>query len=63
MVRLKMQGSNSGESILPVFYEDNYFALLAGESKTVEITFKDEDCHGEAPELVVKGFNVKEMTK
>ena len=63
MVRLKMQGSKSGESILPVFYEDNYFALLGGESKTVEITFKDEDCHGEAPELVVKGFNVKEMTK
>ena len=27
------------------------------------ITFKDEDCHGETPELVVKGFNVKEMVK
>ena len=63
MVRLKMQGKKSGESILPVFYEDNYFALLGGESKTVVITFKDEDCHGETPELVVKGFNVKEMVK
>ena len=63
MVRLKMQGSKSGESILPVFYEDNYFSLLGGESKTVEINFKDEDCHGETPELVVKGFNVKEIVK
>ena len=63
MVRLKMQGSKSGESILPVFYEDNYFSLLGGESKTVEINFKDEDCHGKTPELVVKGFNVKEIVK
>ena len=63
MVRLKMQGKKSGESILPVFYQDNYFALLSGEIKTVEITFKDEDCHGEVPELVVKGFNVKEVVK
>ena len=63
MVRLKVQGKESGERILPVFYEDNYFSLLPGEEKTVQITFKAEDARGETPVLEMSGFNVKEVTK
>lgn len=59
MLRLKTEGRKSGERILPCFYEDNYFSLLAGESKTVVITVKKEDCHGEMPVLCLSGFNVK----
>ena len=63
MVRLKVQGKESGERILPVFYEDNYFSLLPGEEKTVRITFKAEDARGEVPVLCMEGFNVKPATK
>jgi hypothetical protein len=59
MIRLKVVSGKSGERILPVFYEDNYFSLLPGESKEVVIRFKDEDAHGETPRLEVSGFNVK----
>lgn len=59
MIRLKVQGRKSKERVLPVFYEDNYFSLLPGEKKTVTVTFKAEDAHGEAPVLAVEGFNIK----
>ena len=59
MIRLKVQGRKIGERVLPVFYEDNYFSLLPGEKKTVMVTFKAEDAHGEVPALAVEGFNIK----
>lgn len=59
MIRLKVVGGKSGERILPVFYEDNYFSLLPGECKNVLIRFKEEDSRGETPRLDVSGFNVK----
>ncbi|MCF0164226.1 MAG: beta-glycosidase, partial [Bacteroidales bacterium] len=58
MVRLKTIGSKSGERILPVFYQDNYFSLLPGEKKIVKIHFKQEDCRGECPDIGISGFNM-----
>lgn len=58
MIRLNVKGARSGESILPVFYEDNYFSLLPGESKTVTVTFSDADTSGEKPSVSAEGFNV-----
>lgn len=51
MLRLNLIGSKTGEQILPVFYQDNYFSLLPGESKSVELRFKVEDTRGEKPAL------------
>jgi len=59
MVRFHVQGKTTGESIVPAMYEDNFFSLLPSESKTVKITFKQEDTRNEKPQLVVEGFNVK----
>ena len=59
MLRLKMQGKDTGRQLLPVFYSDNYFSLLPREEKTVSIRFSDRDTHGETPLLVVTGFNVE----
>ena len=56
LIRLKLEGTT--DLILPVFYSDNYFSLLPGESKDVCITFKNEDTRGEKPTLTVSGFNV-----
>ena len=40
-------------------YSDNYFSLLPGEQKTVNIHWADADTRGEQPKIVVSGFNVK----
>ena len=49
MVRLCLKDGKARERILPVFYQDNYFHLLAGESKEVLIRYKEEDAHGGRP--------------
>ena len=37
MIRLKGKDSATGDLALPVWYSDNYFFLLPGESKTVDV--------------------------
>jgi hypothetical protein len=58
-IRLKVTGDKSSERILPVIYSDNYFTMLPGDERTVDITLKSEDARGEQPKVVVEGFNVK----
>jgi hypothetical protein len=36
-VRLTLRDAKSGKRILPAYYNDNYFSLLPGESRTVRI--------------------------
>jgi exo-1,4-beta-D-glucosaminidase len=38
-IELKVSEKISGETILPVFWEDNYVSLLPGETRTIEATF------------------------
>jgi exo-1,4-beta-D-glucosaminidase len=38
-VRLKLTESSSGDEILPVFWEDNYFALFPGETRELAVSF------------------------
>ena len=59
LIRVNVLGASSGEQILPMFYSDNYFSLLPGEQKTVNIHWADADTRGEQPKIVVSGFNVK----
>lgn len=47
-----------GEDVLPVLFEDNYFPLLPGESRTVAIRFAVEDLHHSTPVVYVDGWNV-----
>lgn len=54
MLRLDVRAG--GEQVLPVIYEDNWFSLLPGESKSVSIRFKDADTHGYKPELKVSSL-------
>lgn len=58
MVRLNVVGDRDGDQFLPIFYSDNYFALLPGASKSIRIRWKDEDTRGNAPLLKVSGYNV-----
>ena len=43
MIRLNLLNSKTGEQILPAFYEDNYFSLLGGESKTVSVRYLTDE--------------------
>ena len=60
MVRLNIVGDKDGKQFLPIFYSDNYFALLPGETKVVRVHWKDVDTRGNAPLLKVSGYNVVE---
>ena len=59
MLRLKAMDPVTGDLVLPVIYSDNYFFLMPGESRTLTVTVRGEDCAG-VPYLTLSGFNVPE---
>ena len=61
MIRLNLKG-NDGEQILPVIYSDNYFHLMPGESRTIDVEWKDEDTRGCKPIVEVTGMNMTKTT-
>lgn len=56
MIRLKAVAG--GEMVLPVIYSDNYFSLLPGEEKLVDIEFADSDIVSGKPDIELSGFNI-----
>ena len=61
MLRLNLKG-NDGEQILPVIYSDNYLHLMPGESRTIDIEWKNEDARGCKPIVEITGTNVTQTT-
>ena len=57
-IRLKVQRATSGQRALPVFYSDNYFALLPGETKTITLELPQASLAGEPPAIMVEGWNI-----
>ena len=57
MLRVKVVDSMTGDLILPVWYSENYLFLMGGESRSVEIKVRSEDCQGR-PVVNVEGFNL-----
>jgi len=55
-VHLKV-ADKTGEEILPVIWEDNYFSLLPGEKRTVSATYARESKNSK-PFVEVDGWNV-----
>lgn len=58
MIRINVVGEKDGDQILPMFYSDNYVSLLPGEERHIDICWKDVDTRGNAPKVVVTGYNV-----
>lgn len=56
MLRVNLKGDD-GEQILPVVYSDNYFCLLPGESRRIEVTCRVEDCRGAGLHVEVLPLN------
>ncbi len=48
----------TGEPVLPVFWDDNYVTLLPGESQTYRATFDLKQTNGKKPLLKIKAGNV-----
>ncbi|MGF7144530.1 hypothetical protein HNQ56_002961 [Anaerotaenia torta] len=61
-IRIKVLRQETGERVLPVFYEDNYFSLMPGERKRVRLEFRNSNLMGESPQFVVEGFNIHRQT-
>ncbi|HEX3792114.1 MAG TPA: discoidin domain-containing protein [Pseudonocardiaceae bacterium] len=55
MVRLSLRESNGVDRVLPTIYQDNYFWLLPGESRTIAVTPRQAVSR---PRLLVEGYNV-----
>ena len=54
-IRLKVVDSVTGEEILPVFWDDNYFELFPGESRELRATYARPAAQ---PRIEVEGWNV-----
>jgi exo-1,4-beta-D-glucosaminidase len=59
-IELKILNKKTGETILPVFWEDNYVSLLPGEKRTTEASFpaiKDQAI------LTIDGWNLENISR
>jgi len=54
---LVLCGTKSGDTILPVFWEDNYISLPPNETRTIEATFAVGDLGDDSPQLKLNGWN------
>lgn len=61
MIHLNAKRNKSQTTIVPVFWDANYFSLLPGEERTISAYYHTKDLQGEQPELVVEGWNIKKQ--
>jgi exo-1,4-beta-D-glucosaminidase len=59
MVYLDLKKGNSNESVVPVFWNDNYFSLLPGAERTIAVWCHTADLEGKQPRVVTGGWNVQ----
>jgi len=59
MVRVKVVRAVSGDPILPAICDDNYIALMPGETQTIRTEVDEMDTRGERPRVKVEGYNLK----
>ena len=57
-VHLQVKKGRDGEEVLPVLWEDNYFALMPGEKREINATYQTSDLSGASPVTQVDGWNV-----
>ena len=58
-IELMVTKGENGESVLPIFWDDNYFSLFPGEEITIKGHFAKVDLDGAKPVLKISGWNVK----
>jgi exo-1,4-beta-D-glucosaminidase len=58
-VQLALTRGKGGAEILPVFWDDNYFTLLPGETREITARFASSGARSPKPNLEVGGWNVE----
>jgi len=58
MAHLQLHRAGDKKRVLPVYYTDNYVSLAPKEEKSVTIEADKNSLHGEAPLVLVDGWNV-----
>ena len=53
--RISLVNSVTGDRVMPTFYSDNYFSLVPGASKKIELEY--EDLKDIKPEIEISGWN------
>lgn len=59
MVYLDLKNKDKNTSIVPVFWDDNYFTLLPGEERNISGHFHTSDLQGGKLLVTVKGWNAE----
>lgn len=59
MIRLNLK-TGDGCQVLPVDYSDNYFHLMPGEERTVNIRWDNADARQQVPFVELTGYNVEQ---
>jgi exo-1,4-beta-D-glucosaminidase len=60
-IRLGIHEEKRQDEILPVFWQDNYFSMLPGESRDVVARYSPHKLEGH-PQLTVGGWNIEPLT-
>lgn len=60
LVQLAVTAGKDGKEIGPSFWEDNYFSLLPGEERVVNVAYAVHDLDGKEACARVTGWNIKE---
>jgi exo-1,4-beta-D-glucosaminidase len=59
MVYMDLKKGQSNESVVPVFWNENYFTLLPGEERTVSVSVHKTDLAGQKGRVIAGGWNVE----
>jgi exo-1,4-beta-D-glucosaminidase len=62
MIWLRLQKAADGKPVRPAFYDDNFFSLLPGESRTIKIRFEDKAANPKEVQLLMDGWNAVRQT-
>lgn len=58
-VVLTVKKGSGDESVVPVFWDDNYISLLPGETRVLRASFEKKYLNGQKPRLEISGWNIK----
>ncbi len=62
MVHPRLTQGKDGFDIVPIFWDDNYFSLLPGEEKSVEVSYTTSSAGGKPAVLEIEGYNIAAET-
>jgi exo-1,4-beta-D-glucosaminidase len=58
MIHLRVTDSDKNEEVAPIFWDDNYFSLLPGETKEITARFHARRFHGGTAGVIIDGWNI-----